>query len=173
MSKKTEPVRIREIYRKDNFKLYLSFTNDEYRIVDFEPLLEAWQVQESSVEYKLTKPAEFQQVELVDGTLSWPNIKMNIELSAENLMEVPFEIDPIVLYEHSVIDVDRLWDDVGSVIKGERLKSGLTIKQLAKKTGMPESYIEQLENEKSIIELLMIRDIFKHGFGKNLEISLK
>jgi transcriptional regulator with XRE-family HTH domain len=59
------------------------------------------------------------------------------------------------------------------LLKNERLKAGLTIKQLAKKSGISEEYISKIENEKSNIELLIIRDILKKGFDKRLKIFVE
>jgi len=62
---------------------------------------------------------------------------------------------------------------LGLLLKRERLKSGLTKKQLAKKSGISEEYITKLEQEKSNIELLIIRDILRNGFGKHLKINIE
>jgi len=173
MKSKIEVVRIKEIYKKDKFKIYCLFNNDEHRFIDFEELFKKWNIKQGEVEYPLLNNIEFQKVKLVNGLLTWDNI--TVSLIDKNKQEIyyPYEIDPVVLYENSQIDHDKIFENLGMFLKNERIKSGLSQKQLAKKSGISEEYISTLENEKSNIELLIIRDIFKNGFGKRLKINIE
>jgi len=173
MKQKREIVRIIEIYKTEKFKIFCHFSNGEYRFVDFEMLLNKWNVKQNDMEYKLLDKSELQKVKIVNGTMSWDNITVSLidEKGREKLY--PFELDPIVLYENSQIDEDNVFENFGMLLKNERLKAGLTKKQLAKKSGVSEEYISRIENEKSNIELLIIRDILKNGFGKRLKINVE
>ena len=173
MKQKPEIVRIKEIYKTEDFKVFCHFTNDEFRFVDFEQLFKQWKIKEGDIEYLLLNKSEFKKVKLVNGTLSWNNL--TVSLLDENGKEsnYPYELDPIVLYQNSQIDTDKIFDNFGMLLKNERLKSGMTQKQLAKKSGISEEYISKLENEKSNIELLIIRDILQNGFGKRLIINVE
>jgi DNA-binding XRE family transcriptional regulator len=173
MKNKPEIVRIKEIYKIEDFNIFCHFTNDEFRFVDFEQLFIQWKIKQGDIEYSLLNKTEFKKVNLVNGTLSWKNITVSLldENGKENYY--PYELDPIVLYQNSQIDQDKIFENFGMLLKNERLKSGMTQKQLAKKSGISEEYISKLENEKSNIELLIIRDIMQSGFGKRLKINVE
>jgi DNA-binding XRE family transcriptional regulator len=173
MKQKREIVRIKEIYKIENFNIFCHFTNGEYRFVDFEKLLKHWNVEQKDPEYKLLNQSELHKVKIVNGTMSWSNIA--VFLLDENGKEksFPFELDPIILFENSQIDEDKVFENFGMLIRNERLKAGLTTKQLAKKSGIAEEYISKIENETSNLELLIIRDILQNGFGKRLKINIE
>jgi len=173
MKTKNEIVRIKEIYKIEYFKVFCVFTNEEFRYVDFSELFKLWDVKETDPEYKLINITDFQKFKLVNGTLSWQNILVSLIDEHGKEKKYPFEIDPIVLYQNSKIDLEKVLENFGMLLRNERIKSGLTTKQLAKKSGISEAYISKLENEKSNIELLMIRDILQSGFGKRLKINIE
>jgi hypothetical protein len=99
--------RILKINDVKNFKIYCAFNNGEHRIIDFEKLFAIWQINEDSFEYEITKPEVFKTVQLVNNTLSWPQITKKIKLSNGMEFDAPYEIDPVVLYENSVLDEQR------------------------------------------------------------------
>lgn len=173
MKTNIEIVRINDIYKKEDYKIYCLFSNGETRYVDFEKLFDAWQVNLNDIEYKLLDLSELHKVKLSNGTLTWDNISVSLLDENGKEKEHPYQIDPISLYQKSQIDEEKMLENLGLLLKQERLKSGLTKNQLAKKSGISEEYITRLENEKSIIELLMIRDILRYGFGKNLRINIE
>jgi len=173
MKSRPEVVRIIEIYKKEIFNIYCLFSNNEYRFIDFEELFKKWNVKKGDVEYPLLDNLEFQKVKLVNGTLSWDNITVSLINKNKQEKKYPYDLDPIVLYQNSQLDEDKIFENLGMLLKNERIKSGLTPKQLAKKSGISEVYISKLENENSNIELLIIRDIFKKGFGKQLKINVE
>jgi DNA-binding XRE family transcriptional regulator len=168
-----DPVRIKKIYKTDNYKIYCLFSNDERRFIDFEKLFEEWKIQKDDIEYKLSDLSELHKVKLSNGTLSWDNVKLSLLDEKGKEKEYPYGIDPIVLYQNSKYDDEQIFENLGLLLKRERLKSGLTKKQLAKKSGISEEYITKLEQEKSNIELLIIRDILRNGFGKHLKINIE
>ena len=173
MKAKTEIVRIKEIYKTDNYKIYCLFSNDENRFIDFEKLFKNWKIKENDIEYKLLDLKELHKVKLSNGTLSWDNVTVSLLDENSKEKKYPYEIDPIVLYQNSEFDDEKIFENLGLLLKRERIKSGLTKKQLAKKSGISEEYITRLENEKSNIELLIIRDILRSGFGKQLRINIE
>jgi len=173
MKSNKEIVRISEIKQIDDYKVFCKFNNGEDRYIDFKNLFESWNIKENDAEYPLLNLKEFKKVQLANGTLSWNNISVLLIDENNKEQSYPYEIDPIVLYQHSKLDLDKLFNNIGLLLKSEREKSGLTKKQLAKKSGISEEYISQLENEKTNIELLMLRDIMNKGFGKRLKISVE
>ena len=172
MKTKKEIVRIKEIYKIENHKIYCLFDNEEYRFIDFEKLFQSWNVQKGDTEYLLLNVSELQKVTLSNGTLSWSNIKIKLLDENNKEKEYPYEIDPIVLYENSQFDQEKIFDNLGVLIRSERKKAGMTQKQLAKKSGISIDYISKLENKKANIELLIYRDILKKGLGKRLKINI-
>jgi hypothetical protein len=136
MKQKPEIVRIKEIYKTEGFKVFCMFTNDECRFIDFEELFKQWKIKKGDVEYQLLKITEFQKVKIANGTLSWDNISISLLDEKGIEKQFPFELDPIVLYQNSKIDQDKIFENFGMILKNERLKSGLTTKQLAKKIGI-------------------------------------
>lgn len=172
MKIKQEIVRIKKIYKIEDLKIYCLFDNEEYRYVDFEKLFQIWNVKQGDTEYLLKNVQELQKVKLSNGTLSWDNLTIKLLGENNKEKEYPYEIDPIVLYEHSQFDQEKLVDNLGVLIRSERKKAGLTQKQLAKKSGISIDYISKLENKKASIELLIYRDILKNGFGKRLKINI-
>jgi DNA-binding XRE family transcriptional regulator len=173
MKSRPEVVRIKEIYKNEVFKVYCLFSNNEYRFIDFEVLFKKWNIKQGDIEYPLLNISEFQKVKLVNGTLSWDNITISLLNKNKQEEDFPYDLDPIVLYQNSQLDQDKIFENLGILLKTERIKSGLTQKQLAKKSGLSVEYISQLENEKPNLELLLIRDIFRNGFGKQLKINIE
>ena len=172
MKTKREIVRIKEIYKIEGFKIYCLFNNEEHRYIDFEKLFQTWNIKKGDIEYLLLNVQELQKVKLSNGTLSWNNIKTKLLNEHSEEIEYPYEVDPVVLYENSLFDQEKLVDNLGILIRNERKKAGLTKKQLATKSGIAVDYISKLENTKANIELLIYRDILKNGFGKNLKINI-
>lgn len=81
------------------------FNNGETRIIDFQKLFDERKVNKQNPEYILLNEKEFKKVNLVNQTLSWKNIKIEL-LDFENNKTIhPFEIDPYVLYKNSVLTV--------------------------------------------------------------------
>jgi len=101
MNTKGQIPRIKEINKIVDYQIFCSFTNGEFRFIDFAKLFKEWDIQPSDIEYKLLNLDEFSQVQLRNGTFSWENIK--VSLLDENNREImqAYEIDPIVLYQHS------------------------------------------------------------------------
>lgn len=172
MKTKQEIIRIEEIYKIEEYKIYCLFNNGEYKYIDFNLLFKKWKIEQNDIEYNLKDLKIFQNVKLSNGTLSWDNVKIKLldDNNIEN--EYPYEIDPIILYQNSFLDQEKLLDNLGTLIRVERQKAGLTQKQLARKSGISVEYISKLENQKANIELLIYRDILKNGFGKHLKINI-
>lgn len=51
MKPKQEIVRIKEIYKKEDFKICCLFSNEEYRYLDFEQLFKTWNIKRGDTEY--------------------------------------------------------------------------------------------------------------------------
>lgn len=101
MKTKQEIVRIKEIYKVEDFKIYCLFDNEEYRYIDFEKLFKIWDIKQGDTEYLLQNVQELQKVNLSNGTLSWDNVTVKLLAENNKEKEYPYEIDPIILYEYS------------------------------------------------------------------------
>ena len=166
-------VRIKEIYKIEDFKIYCRFSNNEFRFIDFRKLFNQWDIKTKDIEYPLLNKIEFQKVKLSNGTLIWENISTTLIDENNYEVEHPYDIDPVVLYKNSALDYDLIIENLGILIKNEREKSKMSLKELARKSGVSEEYISKLETKKSNIELLIIRDLIKKGFGKIIKISIE
>ncbi|MBK8632764.1 MAG: helix-turn-helix domain-containing protein [Saprospiraceae bacterium] len=123
-------------------------------------------------EYIISKSIEeFNKVELVDGTLSWNNVATKGIDEDGNEIEYPYQLDPIVLYENSVIDPSREVE-LGMLIKQTRHDLGLTQEELADKSGTTKHYISRVENNRTGIELSTLKRIIEGGFGKRMQINI-
>lgn len=163
--------RIIKIHEIKGCKITALFNNGESRVIDFKALLEHWNVKEGDVEFALTSEEAFKQVQLIDGTLVWENIVINSTDEDGEVVSYPFDIDPITLYENSVMDETRKID-IGLMIKQSRKEQGLTQEELAARSGTSKHYISRIENNKTGIELLTLVRIVEGGLGKRVQISI-
>ena len=173
MRKVNKIPRIIKINEVKDFKVYCAFNNGEHRIIDFEKLFDKWNITENSFNYKITKKETFKKVEVVNNTLSWPEISKKIKLSNGMEFDAPYEIDPLVLYENSELDeVRNKRYYIGELLRKARKSAGLTQEELALKSGTTKNYISRIENNRSDIELGTLRKIIEIGLGKELEIQI-
>lgn len=173
MRKVNKIPRIIKLNEVKDFKVYCAFNNGEHRIIDFKELFEKWKVTEKSFNYPITKEETFKKVEVVNNTLSWPEISKKIKLSNGMEFDAPYEIDPLVLYENSELDEKRNQRYyIGELLRKARKSVGLTQEELALKSGTTKNYISRIENNRSDIELGTLRKIIEIGLGKELEIQI-
>lgn len=163
--------RIIKIHKIDGYKIYCLFNNGQSRIIDFKELFKLWDVKKEDIEYPLTQSEVFQQVEVVDGTLTWKNIKTESTDEDDNPVTDYYDLDPIVMYEASIPDPNRQIQ-LGLMIKQSRKDLGLTQEQLALRSGTSKHYISKIENNKSGIELATLIRIVEGGLGKKLELNI-
>ena len=165
--------RIVKIHKVKDYKVYCLFNNGESRIIDFEELFKDWKVKKKDLEYRLKDSIEeFKKVKLVDGTLSWENIKYKTEDEYGNEVTLCYDLDPIVLYENSKLDESRQLE-IGMLIKKTRSEMGLTQEQLAKRSGTTKHYISRVENNKTGLEVSTLKRIIEGGLGRRMKISIK
>ncbi|MEM9886516.1 MAG: helix-turn-helix transcriptional regulator [Bacteroidota bacterium] len=152
-------------------KVYCLFNNGEYRVIDFNQLLDHWQPKPTNILYELYDSAQLKQVIVENSTLTWPNIRKTIKLSSGKEMKVKLDLDPIVLYQNSEIDTQR--DSafrLGQELKRAREAKGLTQEQLAQKVGVSRSSVSKIENNKSGIGYKTLQKIVEIGLNKRLVI---
>ena len=173
MRKANRLPRIIRIIKVRGFEIHCAYNNGEYRIIDFNKLFKKWKLKKSSFAFPLKNPKEFKKVELRSGTLAWPSVTKVIKLPNGETFETYLDLDPLVLYENSRTDekMNKRYQ-IGSILKKERLKAGLTQQQLAIRSGTTKNYISRIENNKSDIELRTLRKIIEIGLSKNLEIAI-
>jgi len=165
--------RIVKIHKVKDYQIYCLFNNGESRIIDFKELFKKWKVKKGDIEYPLKKSLiEFKKVSLKDGTLTWSNIKIHSEDEEGNKLVLEFDLDPIILYENSILDESRQLE-IGLLIKKSRSELGLTQEQLAKKSGTTKHYISRVENNKTGLEISTLKRIIEGGLGKRMKISIQ
>ena len=165
--------RILKINRIKGLSISVVFNNGESRIIDFKKFFKKLEINNDSPVMMLKDPDEFAKAEIKNNTLSWSNVEQFITDKNSKKVKVPFEIGADVLLKYSSTEVTGITSKIGRLIRDTRLKSGLTQKELAIKSGTSRNYISRIENERSDIELDTLRKIIETGLGKHLEINVK
>jgi DNA-binding XRE family transcriptional regulator len=165
--------RILKINWIKNLSISVVFNNGESRIIDFKKVFKKLEIGDESPVKILRDPDEFAKVELVNHTLSWTNVEQFISGKDNKKIKVPFEIGPDVLLKYSSSEEIGITSKIGRLVRDTRIKSGLTQKELALKSGTSRNYISRIENDRSDIELDTLRKIIETGLGKHLEINVK
>jgi len=62
---------------------------------------------------------------------------------------------------------------IGALIQDTRMKMGMTQEELAEKVGTSKSYISKIENNLKEARISTLQKIVEHGFGGQLELSIK
>ena len=164
--------RIVKIHEVDNFRISCLFNNGESRIVDFKVLFKKWNITSKDIDYRISNSLkEFKKVKLVDGTLSWDNVKIESTNEKGETVIYELQLDPIVLYENSIIDETRQVE-IGLLIKKSRNDLGLTQEELASKSGTTKHYISRVENNRTGIELSTLKRIIEGGLGRRMKITI-
>ena len=164
--------RIVKIHNIEGYSVFCLFNNGESRIINFKELFQSWNVKKSDIEYVIANSLqEFQKVELVDGTLAWKNLTYQTEDENGKSITLNYDLDPIVLYENSVLDESRQLE-IGMLIKKTRSELGLTQEELAKRSGTTKHYISRLENNKTGLEISTLKKIIEGGLGRRMKISI-
>jgi DNA-binding XRE family transcriptional regulator len=149
------------------------FNNGESRIIDFKKVLKKLELKNDSPILILNDSDEFSKVKLNNNTLSWSNVEQFITDKNSKKVKVPFEIGADLLLKYSSTEVTGITSKIGRLVRDTRIKSGLTQKELAIKSGTSRNYISRIENDRSDIELDTLRKIIEIGLGKHLEINVK
>lgn len=149
------------------------FNNGESRIIDFKKVFKKLELKNDSPILILKDSDEFSKVELNNNTLSWSNVEQFITDKNSKKVKVPFEIGSDLLLKYSSTEVTGITSKIGRLVRDTRIKSGLTQKELAIKSGTSRNYISRIENDRSDIELDTLRKIIETGLGKHLEINVK
>lgn len=165
--------RILKINRIRGLSISVVFNNGESRTIDFKKVIKKLEINNDSPIMILKDPNEFAKVELMNNTLSWSNVKQFITDKNNKKLKVPFEIGADVLLRHSNPEGSVITSKIGRLVRDSRIKSGLTQKELALKSGTSRNYISRIENDRSDIELDTLRKIIETGLGKHLEINVK
>jgi DNA-binding XRE family transcriptional regulator len=173
MRKNIQLPRILKINWIEGLSVSVVFNNGESRVIDFQDLFSKICMNEDSSGYILTDPKEFAKMKLEAYTLSWENASQVITGPDGNLMEVPFEIGPDTLFEFSKPEKADQHQQLGRIIRENRIKSGMTQQELAMKSGTTHNYISRIENNRSDIEMATLRKIIEVGLGKKLEIVIR
>jgi len=165
--------RILKINWIKNLSISVVYNNGESRIIDFNKVFRKLEIEDNSPAGILKNPVEFAKVKLVDNSLSWNNVEQYITGKDRKKKMVPFEIGADILLKFSVAEGTGTLIRIGRLVKDTRIKSGLTQKELAIKSGTSRNYISRIENDRSDIELDTLRKIIETGLGKRLEINIK
>jgi len=173
MSKTNKIPRILKINQIQGWTLDVVFNNGEHRSIDFEAFFKEHHFADDPLRSQLLNLDTFQTATLNEGTLNWPSIRQKIELSNGMTFEVPFDLDPIVLYDFSVLDPNHASVHIGEILRQARKEAGLTQEEVAQRSGTTKHYISRIENHHADIELGTLQKIVELGLGKHLEIQVK
>lgn len=174
MSKTTKIPRIIKLNRVQGWKVYVAFSNGEYRVIDFKQFFDKHHFGADPLRRRLLDEAVFQSVSLNEGTLRWEAVLDTIALSNGMVFEVPFDLDPLVLYENSEPDQERNQGvKIGTILRQARKDAGLTQEELAIRSGTTKHYISRIENNHADIELGTLQKIVEIGLGKQLEVQVR
>ena len=172
MRQRLKSPRILKLEKIEGFTIRCMFNNGESRLLDFKEIFNAWNISEHDVEFPLLNVKEFEKVELRNYTLSWPNIRVELQDENGHIKNQPYEVGPDVLFQLSrPIDSDET--KPGNIIKAARLKAGMTQEQLARRSGTTRFYISRIENNKTDIEMATFRKIIEAGLGKQLKLIVE
>ena len=146
--------RIISVEPREDFFLSLLFNNGAYRLVDLKKLFEkVFKVKQDHFAYPIIKdPSLFEQVEVDGHSICWKTVTLKKKNFSGEDIEIAFDLDPVVLYSNSVTDESKSLN-IGSMVRRERKKAGLTQEQLADRIGTNKQYISRLENDKSDLEI--------------------
>ena len=174
MSKTTKIPRIIKLSAIQGWRVYVAFSNGEHRVIDFEQFFRKHHFATDPLRRRLLDEAVFQGLNLHEGTLRWPTVLDKIELSNGMVFEVPFDLDPLVLYENSEPDLEQNQGvKIGTLLRQARKEAGLTQEELAIKSGTTKHYISRIENNHADIELGTLQKIVEIGLGKQLEVQVR
>jgi DNA-binding XRE family transcriptional regulator len=172
MRKISKIPRIIKINKIHGLVIAVVFNNGESRIIDFKKVFPQLHVDEHSPLHKLTDPKHFKEVQLANHTLSWDNVDYFTRFKNKK-MQLPFEIGADTLYEFSEPDPAEIKLSIGSMVRKERERAGMTQDELARRSGTTRNYISRIENDVSGIELSTLHKIVTSGLGKSLKISIR
>ncbi len=166
--------RILRINARKGFVISCLFSNGENRIIDFENLFRnVFKVQPGDSDYVLLQDEKaFAEVKVEEKNLRWSNIGFHGKDELGNPIFLPYELDPIVLYQNSKPDTS-MDIDIAQMIRSLRTAQGMTQTELAQKSGTTKQYISRLENSHADIELMTLKRIVEGGLGRHLDISIK
>ena len=171
MKKHIKMPRILKINWIKGLTISVVYNNGESRIIDFKKVLLKIGVDEKSPASILYNEKEFQKAQIENNTLSWDNVEQYITLNNERV-KVPFEIGADILLQYSWPEKSDNAKRIGGLIRASRVKSGLTQRELAIKSGTSRSYISRIENDRSDIEIATLRKIVETGLGKQLDVRI-
>lgn len=171
MKKHIKMPRILKINWIKGLTISVVYNNGESRIIDFKKVLLNIGVDEKSPASILYNEKELKKAQIENNTLSWDNVEQYITLNNERV-KVPFEIGADILLQYSWPEKSDNAKRIGGLIRASRVKSGLTQRELALKSGTSRSYISRIENDRSDIEIATLRKIVETGLGKQLDVRI-
>jgi len=173
MKKTIKIPRILKIESVKEFNLYCIFNNGETRVIDFKEVFKRWKITKNDPEYLLLTESEFKKVTLINQTLSWKNIKIELtDINGDNKLHA-HELSPDIVYENSLPAQETKHKFFfGSIIKSTRIKKGLSQQDLATVSGTSKTYISRVENNLIEPELSTLYKIVELGLGKKIKVEI-
>jgi DNA-binding XRE family transcriptional regulator len=157
----------------ENGHISCVFNTGEYRIISLAKFADDHRLKDNAALNELIEdPTAIRQVQLVEGTLSFPSIQRSITLSNGSSFSVAYDLDPGMLYASSIPDLKREQANrIGGQLRAARKQAGITQEELAHRVGTSKGYISRIENDRSDIELSTLRRIVEVGLNKRLAIT--
>lgn len=165
------PARILKINRIDQLRIHCTFNTGEYRVVDLEKFVEAYDLRKDETLRQIQASAPL-VVKVKDGTLTFPYALKEISLRSGKKMTVAYDLDPVMLYDVSEPDEEMTeLFQIGHQLRQARKQAGLTQEQLANRVGTSKGYISRIENNRTDVALKTLRRIIEVGLEKRLLIA--
>lgn len=165
--------KILKINRVKGLTISVLFSDGHNRLLDFNEIFKNWKITRKDKEYKLLNPEEFKKVKLNDFTLTWSNIKTELDGFDNKKLVIPYQIGADTLYELSIPDESRETIAIGNIIKRARIEAGLSQEELGERIGSDKTYISKVEADKFHIEISTLRKIVEGGLHRRLEIIIR
>jgi len=152
--------------------IYCVFRNGEHRKVNIKTLFKRIKVKEEDFGFEIIDDQRlFETVVLKNHTLAWPKLKKSFTISKGKKITVPFELDPITLFEYSKLDDKYSGSfNLGDSLKEMRKRLKLTQDSLAENIGTSKQYISRIENG-SDLEYKTLKKIYELGFDKHICVA--
>ncbi len=94
--------KVTEIIKIEPFKITCRWSNGEIRVIDFEPILNKWNLHPGELSYKVTDFNYFKYASIGEGnTICWPNILIKHHNFSKGEIESPLSLCPNNLYSQS------------------------------------------------------------------------
>jgi DNA-binding XRE family transcriptional regulator len=155
------------IHHIEPFRVTCLWNNGEVRTSDFASYTQGRNERLRG----LADVTAFQNINVQDGTLQWPDIQVLTSFRGE-LIPQPLTLDPEVLYEESTLVGYSLRTVMSFQLRQARLDAGFSQTKLAALSGTTKEYISRIESGKADFQVSTFDRILQKGLGKHVQMQV-